>query len=104
MYVNKYIQIIKRNEKDIYERIMFLVDKNIELKNNSKRLSSEDERINFVREQYLNSIDQSSPNFDESKIDKDLHGRIRGKVISYQLMDNPKYKEIETLLEIMEET
>lgn len=82
---------------------MYLVDKKIE-SINSIRLSSEDERINFIREQYLKSIDQSLPDFEESKIDKDLHGRIRGTVMSYQMMDNPKYKEIETLLEIMEDT
>ena len=40
----------------------------------------------------------------KSKIDADLHGRIRGAVMSFQMMDNPKYKEIESLFEIMEDS
>ena len=64
-YVDGYIKIIKRNEKDIYTRILQLVDKKIG-SNNPKSLSSEDERINYVREQYVKSVDFTSPDFDES--------------------------------------
>ena len=79
---------------------MFLVDKKIP-SSHPKSSSSEGEKISYVRDKYLKSADFTSPSFDESKIDADLHGRIRGDVMSYQMMDNPKYKEIETLLDIM---
>ena len=57
-----------------------------------------------MKDQYLKSVDFTSPSYAESKIDADLHGRIRGAVMSFQMMDNPKYKEIESLLEIMEDS
>jgi hypothetical protein len=68
-----------------------------------------------VRDLYLKSVDFASPSLKDStrsavkrmtksKIDADLHGRIRGAVMSFKMMDNPKYKEIESLLEIMEDS
>ena len=37
-------------------------------------------------------------------IDENMHGRMLNSVQSYDLMDNPKYRNLEALLEAMKET
>lgn len=37
-------------------------------------------------------------------IDENMHGRMLNSVQSYDIMDNPKYRNLEALLEAMKET
>lgn len=100
--MDKYISMIKRNEKDIYDRIIELADKHIELCENSDNIFLQEEKIKAVKTHYNKATDWDNPNRDKYKVTDEMHGRISGHVMSYSLMDNEKYHEIEELLEILE--
>ena len=57
-----------------------------------------------MKTHYTKATDWDNPNRDKYKITDEMNGRIVGNVMSYVLMDNEKYHEIEELLEVMEET
>jgi hypothetical protein len=102
LFVDKYISLIKRNEKDIFDRIVELTDKYIGNCENGDNIFIQEEKIKAVREFYNKATDWDNPNRGEYKVDAEMHGRIIADVMSYNLMDNDKYKDIEELLEIME--
>lgn len=56
-----------------------------------------------MREYYIKATDWDNPNRGEFKVEAEMNGRIIADVMSYNLMDNDKYKDIEELLEIMEQ-
>jgi hypothetical protein len=56
-----------------------------------------------VKTHYTKATDWDNPNRDKYKITDEMNGRIVGNVMSYVLMDNDKYHEIEELLEVMED-
>ena len=101
-YVDKYISMMKRNEKDIYDRIVELADKHIDLCEGSENIFLQEEKIKAVKTHYTKATDWDNPNRDKYKITDEMNGRIVGNVMSYVLMDNEKYHEIEELLEVME--
>lgn len=101
-YVEQYISMMKRNEKDIYDRIVELADKHIDLCDNSDNIFLQEEKIKAVKDHYNKATDYDNPNRDKYKITDEMTGRIAGNVMSYLLMDNDKYHEIEELLEVME--
>ena len=103
-YVEKYISMMKRNEKDIYDRIVELADKHIDLCEGSDNIFLQEEKIKAVKNHYNKATDWDNPNREKYKITDEMNGRIVGNVMSYVLMDNEKYHEIEELLEVMEET
>ena len=94
--------MMKRNEKDIYDRIVELSDRHIDLCENSENIFLQEEKIKAVKNLYHQATDWDNPNRDKYKVQDEMHGRIVGNVMSYQLMDNEKYHEIEELLEILE--
>jgi hypothetical protein len=47
-----------------------------------------------VRHLYINQAD---------RVDIEMHGRIANEVMSYDLMDNPKYNPIQGILEVLNE-
>jgi hypothetical protein len=102
LYVDKYISLIKRNEKDIFDRIVELSDRHIEQCENSDNIFLQEEKIKAVKTLYHKATDWDNPNRDKYKVSDEMHGRIVGQVMSYNLMDNEKYHEIEELLEILE--
>jgi hypothetical protein len=101
-YVDKYISMIKRNEKDIYDRIVELTDKHIDRVENSNQVFLQEDKIKAVKQHYGKATDHDNPNREKYKVSDEMHGRIVGNVMSYALMDNEKYHEIEDLLEILE--
>ena len=54
----------------------------------------QDKRIQAVRHLYANHPD---------RVDSQMHGRIVNEVMSYSLMDNPKYNPIQGILEVLNE-
>lgn len=103
LFVDKYISLIKRNEKDIFDRIVELTDKYIGSCENSDSIFIQEEKIQAVREYYIKATDWDNPNRGEFKVEAEMNGRIIADTMSYNLMDNEKYKDIEELLEIMEQ-
>jgi len=103
LFVDKYISLIKRNEKDIFDRIVELTDKYIGSCENSDSIFIQEEKIQAVRAYYIKATDWDNPNRGEFKVEAEMNGRIIADTMSYNLMDNEKYKDIEELLEIMEQ-
>lgn len=83
-----YIKLIKRNERDIYDRIIELVKKHIDRVEGSETFFTQEEQINAVVKYYKKAIDFNNPNQKDYQIEQEMHGRIRSHVNSYNLMDN----------------
>jgi hypothetical protein len=79
-----------------------LTDKYIGNVQDSDGIFIQEEKIKAVREYYNKATDWDNPNRGEFKVEAEMHGRIIAEVMSYNLMDNDKYKDIEELLIIME--
>jgi len=94
--------MMKRNEKDIFDRIVELADSHIDLCENSDQIFLQEEKIKAVKNLYQRATDWDNPNKDKYKVNDEMHGRIVGNVMSFNLMENEKYHEIEDLLEILE--
>jgi len=92
-YIEPYIEICIRNEKDIKDRMNELVDKYIERIPMDKLafIKTQDQKTLAVRKLYEDATDLDNPNRSKINVEQDLHGRISNKVCSYDLMDNPKY-------------
>jgi len=71
---------------------------------NFDSLQTNEEKIAAVRELYDQATNKDNPNRDQVKIEDALRGRISSHVMSYNLMDNPKYKLIEELNDAIEDT
>ena len=92
-YIEPYIEICIRNEKDIKDRMNELVDKYIERIPMDKLafIKTQDQKTLAVRKLYEDATDLDNPNRLKINVEQDLHGRISNNVCSYDLMDNPKY-------------
>lgn len=67
-------------------------------------LISREDKIAVVRDLFHRATDKDNPDRESIIIEPALRGRIESNVMSYNLMDNPKYKLIEELNEAIEET
>ena len=67
-------------------------------------LISREDKIAVVRDLYHRATDKDNPDRDSIIIEPALRGRIESNVMSYNLMDNPKYKLIEELNDAIEDT
>jgi hypothetical protein len=104
-YVDKYIAIIERNEREIYERLRDLTEAHIDrIEEAEPDMMSTEERIKTVLEYYQQATDKDNALRSTLFIDDYMHGRMINSIQSYDLMDNTKYKEIDELLLIMKET
>mmetsp|Transcript_14014 Transcript_14014/g.23808 ORF Transcript_14014/g.23808 Transcript_14014/m.23808 type:complete len:888 (-) Transcript_14014:196-2859(-) len=104
-HVDSYITIIERNEQSIRRRLVELCNSHIDrIEEIDPVLMTEEQRINTVLEYYNQAVDKSNPNGQEIAIDQSMYGRMFGGIQSYDLMDNIKYKRIQNLLALMNET
>ena len=63
-------------------------------------------KIKAVLKYYNSAIaqdDQAKPSPDNLIIDEQMYGRMQDTIQSYDLMDNKKYRDLESLLDIMTE-
>ena len=86
-YIDPYIELVTRNEKDISEEIKRLVGKHLDKISEDER-SKKDLQTEAVRKLYEKAIDLNNPKRDEIKLEKDMYGRISNNVCSYDFMNN----------------
>jgi len=67
-------------------------------------LISREDKIAVVRDLFHRATDKDNPDRESIIIEPALRGRIESNVMSYNMMDNPKYKLIEELNEAIEDT
>uniref|UniRef100_A0A7S3IM19 Uncharacterized protein n=1 Tax=Strombidium inclinatum TaxID=197538 RepID=A0A7S3IM19_9SPIT len=104
-YVERYLKVVERNEESIQKRLIELTDAHIDrIDGIEPDIMSLEEQIKTVLEYYNQSIDKDNPLRDGCIVDEAMHGRMQNTIHSYDLMDNPKYKRIDRLLDIMQET
>lgn len=103
-YIDPYIKLVERNERDILFRIEQLTEMHKDRIPAYDDLISREDKIAVVRDLYHRATDKDNPDRESIIIEPALRGRIESNVMSYNLMDNPKYKLIEELNDAIEET
>lgn len=104
-YVDKYIQIIERNEGGIFQRLIDLTEDHIDrIEGIEADMMSNEAKIKTVLEYYNQSVDKNNPLRSTLLVDDSMRGRMSSTIQSYDLMDNLKYKQIDELLLVMKET
>lgn len=109
-HVEKHLAIIERNEQSLYHRLMQLTVDHIDRiegidADEREFLMTKEAQMKTVCEYYKQAIDKDNPIRATLSIDDSMHGRMgAGNIQSYDLMDNPRYKELDQLLIVMKET
>jgi len=100
------MEITLRNEKAIFKRIYQLTESHIDRIEgiDPDEMTTED-KIKTVQEYYKQATDKNNPLRGNCVIDDSMFGRmVMGTIQSYDIMDNPKYRDIKGLLSIINET
>lgn len=108
--IDPYLELLRRNEKDLFERCMELVELHIEgldKFNDDFDNMTDEQKIDALFDLYDKATNKD--NADKAKyiphIDmKEMQGKVMNEIVSYDLMDNQKYQRIEYLLSVMKET
>lgn len=108
--IDPYLELLKRNEKDLHDRCMELVELHqdgLEKFNENFESMNEEQKIDALHDLYDKATNKD--NADKAKyiphVDmKEMQGKVMNEIISYDLMDNQKYQRIEYLLSVMKET
>lgn len=108
--IDPYLELLKRNENDIFDRCMELVElqqDGLEKFNDDFETMTDVQKIDALHDLYDKATNKE--NADKAKYiphidEKEMHGKVMNEIISYDLMDNEKYQRIEYLLTVMKET
>jgi hypothetical protein len=100
-----YLNILERNEQDIYDRLYDLTDPHIDrIEGIDPDEMDPEDRIKTVHEYFCQATDKDNPMRQAFSIDEDMKGRMMGTLQSYDFMDNEKYTKLDRLFSIMQET
>lgn len=108
-YVQHYMDLLERNEKEIHARLEKLTELHIDRiegidADDREHLLNDKTKFKVVLEYYRQATDKDNPERGAIDIDDSMNGRMIGSVQSYDLMANPKYRRIDRLLFYMRET
>lgn len=109
LYIDPYIEILERNIKASWERILELVDIHDQMLSEEVfdyQSLDEMQKVDALKDFYDKAVDTENAERQiyYDKLDKEMHGRIMNEYKSYDLMDNEKYQRIEYLISVMQET
>lgn len=114
LFIYPYLDILSRNQKEMRGRCMELVEAHqdsLPIENSiyrDRELADMgvEEKINALYELWDAGTNKDNAERDaySGQLDKDMHGRIMSEYQTYDYLDNDKYKRIEQLLDIMQET
>lgn len=114
VFIYPYLEILNRNQKEMRARCMELVECHAEHLPIDDSYYSGRELSDMGVEEKINALYElwdSGTNKDNAEretfsaaIAKDMHGRVMNKYQTYDYMDHDKYKRLEQLLDIMQET
>lgn len=106
-FINKYIQILDRNEAQLFRRLHTLALDHIDriggLEEDPETMSDE-QRIKVVYDYFSQGIDKDNPLRGYLSIDEHMFGKMGTTIQSFDIMENPKYRDVDHLLVMMRET
>lgn len=101
-HLENYLNILERNEQEIYDRLYDLTDPHIDrIEGIDPDDMDPEERIKTVHEYFMQATDKDNPLRQAFSIDDEMKGRMLGSLQSYDFMDNDKYTKLEKLFTIM---
>jgi len=109
-YIDPYIKLLDRNAKSMRARCLELADAHAAYipidQDRDYDLMGTEEKIDALFELYDAGTNQDNADREiyKGQLDAAMHGRIMNPYQSYDYLDNDKYKRIEKLLDIMQET
>mmetsp|Transcript_1146 Transcript_1146/g.2101 ORF Transcript_1146/g.2101 Transcript_1146/m.2101 type:complete len:420 (+) Transcript_1146:3595-4854(+) len=104
-HVEKYMEILERNKNSVYNRLSDLAEVYIHMDENAEpELMTTDQKIKAVNQYFNFASDKDNPLRFAMELDRALLGQILNQISSYDFMDNPKYKQINKLLIVLNET
>lgn len=114
IYIIPYLEQLTRNQREMRARCMELVEQhedylpidNSIYKDREFNDLGVEEKINALYELWDAGTNKENADRDaySGSIFRDMHGRIKNIYQTYDYLDNEKYKRIELLLDIMQET
>ena len=106
-YINKYLSILDRNLDAMFRRLNSLASDHIDriggLQEDPDSLTDE-QRIKIVYDYFSQGIDKDNPLRGYLSIDEHMFGRMGTSLQSYDIMENPTYKDADQILVVMKET
>ena len=109
LYIDPYLGILERNYKDMRGKILELVDLHedaLPIGDLDVELMTEDQKIEALYDLYdrgTNKDNAERPKY-APMLDAQMKGRIMNEIQSYNFLENDKYRRIQRLLSIMNET
>jgi len=79
-HIDRYLKVVSRNENSIYNRIMELVESNLEYVSNVDSLEEDMSKLSAVSEYYDQATDLSNPNRDQFTLTPEMHGNLMSQV------------------------
>ena len=114
LFIYPYLEILSRNQKDMRGRCIELVEAHEDYLPIENSIYRDRELADMGVEEKINALyelwdagtnkDNAERDAYSGQLDKDMHGRIMSVYQTYDYLDNDKYKRIEQLLDIMQET
>ena len=114
VFIYPYLDILARNQKEMRARCMELVEAHQDYIPIEDSVYRDRELADMGVEEKINALyelwdagtnkDNAERDAYSGSLDKDMHGRIMSEYQTYDYLDNDKYKRIEQLLDIMQET
>lgn len=109
MYIDPYLRILERNYKDLRGKILELVDLHedaLPIGDMDVDMLTEEQKIEALRDLYDRGTnkDNAEKAKYEKMLDPQMLGRIMNEIQSYHYLENVKYRRIQSLLTIMNET
>ena len=114
LYIIPYLEILTRNQREMRGRCIELVELHEEYLPFDSSIYKHREFVDLGVEEKINALyelwdaatnkENAERDAHSGHISKDMHGRVKNIYQTYDYLDNDKYKRIELLLDIMQET
>lgn len=114
IYIFPYLETLTRNQREMRARCMELVELHEDYLPFENSIYEDRDFSDLGVEEKINALyelwdagtnkDNAERDAHSGHISRDMHGRIKNIYQTYDYLDNEKYKRIELLLDIMQET
>ena len=114
LYIIPYLEILTRNQREMRARCIELAELHEDYLPFENSIYKDREFTNLGAEEKINALyelwdagtnkENAERDAHSGHISRDMHGRVKNIYQTYDYLDNEKYKRIELLLDIMQET
>lgn len=104
-YIDKYVSILQRNLGQMQARLLKLSEihlERIQEVDETSHMMVAQQKIQTVYEYFSQAIDKNNPLRAQISIDEVMFGRMsQNSIQSFDLLDNPQYRELESLVAML---